>query len=419
MLPLGFQLTDEELPKVGLTMASLAQVTPIMAIQSGRCQRCQQRALAPLPDGRQYCTACVGLGRVTTTTKLWRLPSGPGNPSAMTWRGTLTPAQKQAAQAALTAVSQGRDFLLWAVTGAGKTEMLFPVVAAYLARGKRVAIASPRVDVVRELAPRLAQAFAQASLSVLYGGSAWPEVPADLTVTTTHQLLRYYRHFDLVVVDEVDAFPYTQTPILAAAVQQARRGPTIFLSATPDKTMQQAVKRQQLAVAFLPRRFHGAPLPVPRLRLTALKQGPKQLGKRDLALLQDLAADRRVLVFVPRIAWLKPLARRLEQAGLAVRTAHAADPDRAAVVQAFRQGKFTVLLTTTILERGVTIPRCAVVVVAADDPQFSASGLIQMAGRAGRSAASPDDPVWFLARHVTLAQIEAIHAIRQMNRRQP
>lgn len=378
MLPLGFQLTDEELPKVSLTMASLAQVTPIMAIQTGRCQRCQQRALAPLPDGRQYCTACVGLGRVTTTTKLWRLPSGPANPSAMTWRGTLTPAQKQAAQAALTAVDQGRDFLLWAVTGAGKTEMLFPVVAAFLSRGQRVAIASPRVDVVRELAPRFAQAFAQASLAVLYGGSAWPENPADLTVTTTHQLLRYYRHFDLMVVDEVDAFPYTQTPMLAAAVKQARRGPTIFLSATPDKPMQQAVRRQQLAVAFLPRRFHGAPLPVPQLRLTA----------------------------------------HLQQVGLAVRTAHAADSDRAAVVQAFRQGKFTVLLTTTILERGVTIPRCAVVVVAADDPQFSASGLIQMAGRAGRSAANPDDPVWFLARHVTLAQVEAIHAIRQMNRRQ-
>ena len=34
------------------------------------------------------------------------------------------------------------------------------------------------------------------------------EKDAVLVVATTHQLLRYYRAFHVMVVDEIDAFPY-------------------------------------------------------------------------------------------------------------------------------------------------------------------------------------------------------------------
>ena len=74
-------------------------------------------------------------------------------------------------------------------------------------------------------------------------------------------------------------------------------------------------------------------------------------------------------------------------------------------------------MTTTILERGVTVPRCAVAVLAAADPEFSASALIQIAGRAGRAADSPDDPVAFFSDRYTLAMLAARRQIVMMNGR--
>ena len=99
---------------------------------------------------------------------------------------------------------------MWAVCGAGKTEMCFAAVAAELARGGRVLFAVPRRDVVRELGPRLRAAFPHVQLQVLHGGADRAVLPVlppgSVTVATTHQVLRYDRAFDLVILDEVDAF---------------------------------------------------------------------------------------------------------------------------------------------------------------------------------------------------------------------
>lgn len=418
MIPSGMQLIDEEVADAGIAASSLAQAEVVFGIVDGVCQRCGQRTHHQLPDGRTYCRACIGLGRVTSTTRLFRFPSGPGEGGTLTWAGSLTPAQSAAAQAAVASVSAGRDHLLWAVTGAGKTEMLFPLIAHELAEHHRVAVATPRIDVVLELAPRLQAAFAETPVAVQYGGAPWPVAPAPLVVATTHQLLRYYQHFDLVIVDEVDAFPYSQTPMLAAAVAHANRGPTVFLSATPPRALKQAARAGTIGVSFLVRRFHGFPLPVPHLLVATLKGVPKRAPNTVLRLLAQLTG-RQCMLFVPRIDWLLPLAQALGQAGYTVQTVHAEDPERVVKVQQFRDGVVAVLLTTTILERGVTIPHCAVLVLAADDRQFSASGLIQMAGRAGRSQASPDDPVWFVGRHITLNMLAARHEITMMNRRRP
>nr|WP_313784528.1 DEAD/DEAH box helicase [Paenibacillus larvae] len=112
-----------------------------------------------------------------------------------------------------TADRQPDRFLIWAVTGAGKTEMIFPLIAHELARGGRVLIATPRRDVVLELAPRIAKAFAGVELAVLYGGSTDRWERGALTIATTHQLLRFTQAFDLVVIDELDAFPYHKNPV--------------------------------------------------------------------------------------------------------------------------------------------------------------------------------------------------------------
>ena len=54
---------------------------------------------------------------------------------------------------------------MWAVTGAGKTEMLFAVLHQTLQEG-RIALASPRVDVCLELFPRIQAVFPHEAIAL-------------------------------------------------------------------------------------------------------------------------------------------------------------------------------------------------------------------------------------------------------------
>ena len=201
-------------------------------------------------------------------------------------------------------------------------------------------------------------------------------------------------------------------------MRQARRGSVAYLTATPDRQLKQAIRQGRLGVSRLFRRFHGHPLPVPRIQLVNLRHVPHSLPKAVIIWVQQVLATKRVcLLFVPKISWAEQLAGKLRQIGLKAAGVASTDAQRAEKVTAFRQGQLEVLVTTTILERGVTVPRCAVAVLAAADPEFSASALIQIAGRAGRAADSPDDPVVFFSDRYTLAMLAARRQIVMMNGR--
>ena len=408
----GMQLLEAE-----VLDSSLAQVVAGLR-PDGTCNRCGQKQPVRLPSGERYCPACINLGRVSDSTKLCRFPA-PALPAGnyLTWAGVLTDDQAKISAALQASVAAGRDHLLWAVTGAGKTEMLFATIARVLDVGGRVGVAAPRIDVVRELAPRLAAAFATTAMAVRYGGAPWPQQDVALTVLTTHQLLRYYQAFDLLIVDEVDAFPFAHNQALAYAAKQAVRGVTLWLSATPPAALLQTARRGRIDLSVLPRRFHNAPLPQPKIAWLGRQRLPEHLDRKLGRRLAAIVQTHRCLLFVPEIGWLAPLVAQLRrQLAVPIAGVHAADPKRAEKVQAFRRGALQLLVTTTILERGVTIPKCAVVVLAADARQFDAAALIQMAGRAGRSADSVADPVWFYTRHYTRALQQAERTIRRLNR---
>ena len=58
-------------------------------------------------------------------------------------------------------------------------------------------------------------------------------------------------------------------------------------------------------------------------------------------------------------------------------------------VEQFREKELSILVTTTILERGVTFPQVDVFVCMANHHLYTSSSLIQIGGRVGRS---PDRP---------------------------
>lgn len=81
-----------------------------------------------------------------------------------------------------------------------------------------------------------------------------------------------------------------------------------------------------------------------------------------------------------------------------------------------RKGEIPGILTSTILERGITIENVQIAVVGADEEIFSASALIQMAGRAGRSAAFPEGEVVFFHNGISWEMDNARNCIFDFNK---
>lgn len=319
-------------------------------------------------------------------------------------------------------------FLIWAVTGAGKTEMIFPFVHYIVSNGGRVLITTPRKDVVLELQPRITCAFKDYSIVTLYGGSEQRWEQGQITIATTHQLLRFHEAFDLVIIDEIDAFPYHNNPMLTYSAAKAckSRGVNILLSATPPTSVRKDAECGRLPHVRVPVRFHRHPLPVPQLiaiePLRKLIQSCN-LPKSIIAiLLASLERGAQLFIFVPSIQLVEPivgiLRDKLSSAGnlVCVEGTSSKDPNRTEKVQRFRNREIRVLVTTTILERGVTVPMSDVFIFDADSKLFDDAALVQMAGRAGRSKDDPAGKVYFAAKEMTYSQKEAVRQIKKMNR---
>ena len=113
-----------------------------------------------------YCLKCIAMGKVKECSVVIATPEEqqpfPKRTEALAhYKHTLSTKQEQLSLECLNVVKQTgfREHLLWAVTGSGKTEMIFSSIEWMLQQGKRVAIAAPRIDVCVELAPRLNEAF--------------------------------------------------------------------------------------------------------------------------------------------------------------------------------------------------------------------------------------------------------------------
>ncbi|MED1577263.1 DEAD/DEAH box helicase [Bacillus safensis] len=350
------------------------------------CEVCQKDCV--------YCRSCIMMGKATECGFLYEW-TGPQKVETyraeLTWQGELSKGQKRASEKMIEAIKSKFDLLVWAVCGAGKTEVLFHGIEYALNQGMSVCIATPRTDVVLELEPRLRKAFQGMTIAVLYGGSSQRFQIAPLVIATTHQLMRYKNAFDVVIVDEVDAFPYSMDERLQFAVLKAMRkngGVRIYLSATPSKKMTREVSSGKLEAIKIPLRFHKQPLPVPTFHWIGhwkKKLKKNQLPRKVMNWMQrHIANKRRVLLFVPSIATMKKVTKILREHSLNVEGVSADDPDRKQKVQHFRDYVYDVLVTTTILERGVTIPNVQVGVLGSESTIFTESALVQISGRVGR-----------------------------------
>lgn len=408
--------------------SSLLQLPTMKREQKNlRCLRCNglfPQEEVKLPNGAYYCPGCLQFGRVDTNQVFVTAKQKHRQPSEVkfTWQGELSSLQQEGSQKVLESVEGNQNLLLWAVTGSGKTEMLFQEIYQALTQGKRVGIATPRIDVCRELYPRFKQVFPETEILLLYGDSEEKYRYAPFTICTTHQLLRFYRAFDLLIIDEIDAFPYTNDPKLGFAAKNAlkKTNSLIYLTATPSEKLLKETKGN-FQLHKIPARYHGRPLPEPRLIWWNNWNVKARKGKHLRPLLQTiqrLVSKNHVLIFCPSIELMKQLLPHLQRAfkDYRIQAVSSQEENREETVQQMRQQEVDILLTTTILERGVTFEKVSVLVLGANHQVFNQATLVQIAGRVDRKGEYSQGEVVFFYDEMTRDIRKACREIKEMNR---
>ena len=413
------QMTDD--------LKEMAQELPTIEKQNGRyqCFRCGSmidQKLWKLSEEVLYCRVCIQLGRIRIDQKLYAIAQQDfEGQEVLNWKGTLTSYQQEVSDGLIKAVKEGKNVLVHAVTGAGKTEMMYQVVATAIKSGQAVCIATPRIDVCIELYGRMKEDFS-CSISLLHGESA-PYFRTPLVIATTHQLLKFYQAFDLLIIDEVDAFPFVDNPMLYKAAQNAikKEGNTLYLTATSTDELDKKVKKKEIIRYSLPRRFHGNPLVVPEIKWVSKMREKIERGRIPYELLKLIKKQRQthypLLIFVSEIELGQQFKENIknyfpkEKVGFV----SSQTQDRLRIVEEFRNKEKTILVSTTILERGVTFPLVDVFVLESNHRLFTKSALVQISGRVGRSKERPTGQLLFLSDGITKEMKKAIKEIKQMN----
>jgi competence protein ComFA len=295
------------------------------------------------------------------------------------------------------------DVLVDAVCGAGKTELVLGAIEDALLARKKVGWAIPRRQVVLELKERLKKSFPSLEVVAVCQGYT-DKTDGDLILCTTHQLYRYRDWFDLLILDEPDAFPYKGNDMLASFARNACRGKMIYLTATPDKKLLSEVEEGSLALVQLNVRPHGHPVIMPKVILL-----PAVVC--FVVLFHLLCDGRRWLIFVPTRKIARSLAWVLQADYLTSES-----ESKETIIERFRSHQKRILIATTILERGVTFEDIDVAVLFADHPVFDMASLIQISGRVGRSFLYPKGECLFLSRSKSQAVYDCLRKIEEANR---
>ena len=357
--------------------------------------------------GKPYCRFCISMNGKAAAPK----KKGRGIVS-MRLSYPLSKEQTFISNKVLANYKQKKDTLINAVCGAGKTELVYRVMANVLSQGRTVAFAVPRRDVVIELAQRIHMVFPYNSIVSVYGGHT-DKLEADIVVLTTHQLYRYDKYFDLIILDEIDAFPFKNNKLLESMFFRAIKGRIVMMSATPSKDIIEFFSKKNREILELNTRFHRHPLPVPMVikRIGYLKF-PYLVKK----LKQYMAENKKTFVFAPTIERCEKIAKLLKIPVKNGTFVHSKCKNRTQIIKDFKEGKYDYLVTTAVLERGVTFKGLQVIIYDADSEIYDAQALIQISGRVGRKIDAPEGEVIFLVNKETDEIRTAIRTIQDKNR---
>jgi transcription-repair coupling factor (superfamily II helicase) len=302
--------------------------------------------------------------------------------------------QLTAIQATLKDLETGRpmDRLICGDVGFGKTEVALRAAFAVALDGKQVAIVVPTTLLARQHTQTFAERFkglpvriAQASRLIAH--KELTQVKKELAdgsidiVIGTHALLGKsikFRDLGLLIVDEEQHFGVSHKERLKQLRAEVH---VLTLSATPiPRTLQLALTGvRELSIIASP--------PVDRLAVRTFVAPHDPLMIRE-ALLRERYRGGQAFYVVPRIEDLPSvkdfLDKNVPEMKVAVAHGQMAPTAIEDIISAFYDGKYDILLSTTIVESGLDIPNANTLIVHRAD-MFGLAQLYQLRGRVGRS----------------------------------
>lgn len=309
---------------------------------------------------------------------------------------TETEDQEQAIESVLEDLSRGRpmDRLVCGDVGFGKTEVALRTAFVAAMAGYQVAVVVPTTLLARQHYRTFAERFQGLpvklrQMSRLVGAKDMTEAREGLAsgdvdiVIGTHALLSKqvkFRNLGLVIVDEEQHFGVAHKEQLKKLRAEVH---VLTLTATPiPRTLQLALSGvRELSLIATP--------PVDRLAVRTYVSPFDPVVVRE-ALLREHYRGGQSFYVVPRIADLGEAEEFLRQYVPEVKfvSAHGqmAPGEIEDKMTAFYDGKYDILVSTTIVESGLDIPTANTLVVHRAD-MFGLSQLYQLRGRVGRSKA--------------------------------
>jgi transcription-repair coupling factor (superfamily II helicase) len=302
--------------------------------------------------------------------------------------------QEAAIEDVLKDLAEGKpmDRLVCGDVGFGKTEVALRAAFITAMAGQQVAVVAPTTLLARQHYKGFKERFAGFPLEVGRLSRLVPEKEAKETrsgladgtvdvVIGTHAILSKtvsFKRLGLVIVDEEQRFGVNHKEKL----KQLRADVHVLtLTATPiPRTLQMAMSGlRELSTIQTP--------PVDRLAVRTYVMEWDDMVMRE-ALLREHHRGGQSFIVVPRISDMAEVEDRLHKAVPEVKYISAHGQMGAGDVEermsAFYEGKYDVLLSTTIVESGIDIPSANTIIIHRAD-RFGLAQLYQLRGRVGRA----------------------------------
>ena len=302
--------------------------------------------------------------------------------------------QANAIEATLDDLSSGHpmDRLICGDVGFGKTEVALRAAFVAAINGKQTAIVAPTTLLARQHTKNFVARFAGlpvriGQLSRMVSAAEQREIKKGLTegsvdiVIGTHAVLGKtvaFKDLGLVVIDEEQHFGVGHKERLKELRAEVH---VLTLSATPiPRTLQLAMTGvRELSIIATP--------PVDRLAVRSFVSPFDPLIVRE-ALLRERYRGGQSFNVCPRIEDLEEasafLRQNVPEAKFVVAHGQMAPTELEDKIGAFYDGKYDILLSTSIVESGLDIPTANTLIVHRAD-MFGLAQLYQLRGRVGRS----------------------------------
>lgn len=302
--------------------------------------------------------------------------------------------QQGAIDAVFDDLASGRpmDRLVCGDVGFGKTEVALRAAFVAAMGGKQVAVVVPTTLLARQHFKTFQSRFAGLPLRIAQASRLVPAAELKQTrvemqegkvdiVVGTHALLAKNVHFKdlgLLIIDEEQHFGVAHKERLKELRAEVH---VLTLSATPiPRTLQLAMTGvRELSII--------ATAPVDRLAVRSFVAPFDPLVVRE-ALLRERYRGGQSFYVVPRIDDLAEVKAFLDanvpEVRVGIGHGQMSSTDLEQVMGDFYDGKFDVLLSTTIVESGLDIPSANTLIIHRAD-MFGLAQLYQLRGRVGRS----------------------------------